>query len=164
MKLIREIQQIKVWDHWKETEGFSNDNFRSDIRNPLPGDLKWYLACLEISDIEKMNIISSADWRDDRLCVPDFKLLTAMSNYKTSVNTLGKYDDIRKKERFLKNDLSAMDTRLIIVAPDIKGPFTIIEGCRRAIALSSLGKLSGLEIFIGISPGIKDYKWTRYSK
>jgi len=163
MKIIKEIKQDEAWDHWKKVENFSNSDFRLDIRKPLPTDLQWYTAFLETPDIGKVFIISSDDWKGDHLCVSDFKLLTAMSNYKVSLNNMGKYDDIRKKEIIFKNDLNGIDTKLIFVAPDTNGPFTIIEGNKRAIALGCLGKLNNLEIFLGVSSEIKHYCWARYS-
>ena len=156
MKIIKEIKQDEVWKHWKNVEGWVDDNFRSDIRDKLPDNLQWYISILETFDIGKTFIISSNDWRDnDRLCIPDFKLLTAMSNYQVSLNTTSKYGDIRKKELVLKNNLMGIDTKLFLIAPMQTGPFTIIEGNRRAIALGNLGKLNKLEIFLGVSSQIK---------
>lgn len=163
MKIIKEINQDEILNHWKRVENFSNNDFRSDIRDPLPNDLQWYVASIETLDIGKIFIISSDDWRGDHLCVPNFKLLTAISNYKVSLNNTEKYDNIRKKEIIFKNDLNGIDTKLIFVAPSKNGPFTIIEGNKRAIALGCLGGLTSLEIFLGVSSEIKKYCWARYS-
>lgn len=164
MKIIKQVQQGEVWYHWRSVEGFTDDNFRSDIRDPLPDDLIWYLSYLELPDIHKVYIISSDDWRTDKLCVSDFKLITAISNYQLSSINIGKYGDIKQKEVTLKNSLDNIDTKLIFVAANKEGPYTIIEGNRRAIALGSIGKLKMLEIYLGISSRINNYLWARYSK
>jgi hypothetical protein len=163
MKIIQKIEQNKVWDHWKKVEKFSDDNFRSDIRNPLPSDLMWFQAKIEDIDLEKIYIISSDDWKLDKLCEPDFRLISAIISYQVSTHNVAKYGDIRRKEFILKNNLNIIDTKLIIVAPCKAGPFTIIEGNKRAVALGSIGKIVDIEIFLGISSGITDYCWARYS-
>lgn len=63
-KLQEEIPQEEVWQHWMRVEGFSYSDFRRDIRDPLPGDLVWYLAEIEERDIGRLFIILSCDWTD----------------------------------------------------------------------------------------------------
>jgi len=164
MRIIRKVNQDEVWTHWKKVENFNNDNFRSDIRDPLPLDLNWYLSILESTDINKIYVISSDDWKNEFLCVPDFKLLTALSNYKLFNYNIGKYKNICEKEALFKNDKNVLDKKFIIVAPKQDGPFTVIEGNKRMIALANLGVLSDIEVFLGLSSRINDYKWARYSK
>lgn len=163
MKIIRKVSQDDVWNHWKSVEGFTADDFRSDIRDPLPTDLDWALAVVEESDVDLLFVISSDDWRKEGLCIPDFKLSTAIVNYSRTSSADGKYADIHTKEKLFVANLNALDTKLFLVAPSIEGPFTLIEGNKRAIALGKLGNLVGLETFCGISPEIKDYHWARCS-
>lgn len=163
MKIVKKVNQDEVWNHWKIVEGFTTDDFRSDIRNPLPNDLDWVLAIVQKEDIDSLFIISSDDWKQERLCEPDFKLTTAIANYSNTRSSNGKYNDIRTKELLLSSDQKTLDTKLILVSPNKEGPFTIIEGNKRAIALGKLQKIVGLEFFFGISPAIKDYLWARYS-
>lgn len=164
MRIIKEVKQEEVWNHWKLVEGFSDNNFRSEIRGILPQDMKWFLAGIEKEDLPYTYIISSDDWREDKICTLDFKLLTAISNYKISNYNIGKYKNIREKEIIFQNNIDGLDKKFIFVSPSQSGPFTIIEGNKRAIALGILGKLSNLEIYLGISPRIKNYFWARYSK
>lgn len=163
MKIVKKVNQDEVWNHWKSVESFTTDDFRSDIRNPLPDDLDWVLAIVEKEDVDSFFIISSDDWKQERLCGPDFKLTTAITNYSNTPSSNGKYGDIRAKELLLSSDQNALDTKLILVSPSKKGPYTIIEGNKRAIALGKLQKIVGLEFFFGTSPSIKDYLWARYS-
>jgi hypothetical protein len=49
MKPIKGCKQDEVWAHWKRVEKIpENDTgWRGDIRDPLPTNLKWFLAEIE---------------------------------------------------------------------------------------------------------------------
>jgi len=138
---------------------------RADIILPLVAyaDLEWSLVELEGADLDKLYIISSDDWRVDGLCIPDFKLVTAISSYQKSTRSDGKFADIKAKEDIFVTNPSALDTKFIFVATKQGGPFTLIEGNKRSVALGNLEKLVGLEVFLGTSPAIKNYVWSRYA-
>ncbi len=166
MKIIRSVNQLEVFDHWSRVENmYISQGERSDIVSPLLSyaDLHWKLLSLEDGDLNLIYIISSDDWKTDNVCVPNFKLTTAISNYRGSNKSQGKFADIAAKEQAFASNLNAMDTRLILVSIDQNGPFTLIEGNRRAIALGNLGKFVGLEVYLGTSPAIKNYIWSRYA-
>lgn len=163
MKIIHKVLQSEVFSHWEKVEKI-NIVQRADIVFPLVAynDLVWSLAEVESSDIDKLYICSSDDWRVDGLCVPDFKVATAIENYKKSDKSQGKYENIKAKEDVFMRDLFGLDTKLILVTDNISGPFTLIEGCKRSVALGSLQKLSGLKVYIGVSYVIKSYIWARH--
>ena len=117
---------------------------------------------IENEDIKKIYICSSDDWKAEGLCVPDFKLSTAIENYRKSNLSEGKYADIKAKEEIFSKDLGGLDTKLILVAENLTGPFTLIEGCKRSVALGNINELAGLEVYVGVSPAIKNYVWSRY--
>lgn len=162
MKINQEVSQSEVFTHWERVEKISIWN-RADIVFPLVAysDLVWNLAEIEDEDIEKLYICSSIDWNMEGLCVPDFKLSTAIENYQRSAKNYGKYLDIKTKEDIFARDLAGLDTKLILVADNPSGPYTLIEGCKRSVALGNLQKLSGLKIYFGVSPAIKTYIWAR---
>ena len=164
MKIINPVTQPKVFHHWHRVEG---DVFlhRGDIINPLVAfnNLNWNLAEIENADIDKLYIWSSDDWRAEGLCIPDFKVKTAVENYKKSDFSIGKYKDIKDKENIFAKDINGLDNKLFLVADNPNGPFTLIEGCKRSVALGNLGKLPGLKVYLGISPAIKGYHWSRYA-
>ncbi len=164
MKVIKKANQSEVFSHWEKVEKITIWQ-RADIVFPLIAynDLNWNLAAIERADIDRLYVCSSDDWRQDGLCVPNFKLNTAIENYKKSDYGTGKYADIKAKENIFANDLNGLDTKIISVTDSPKGPFTLIEGCKRSVALGSLGKLVGLKIYLGISPAIKGYIWSRYA-
>lgn len=164
MKTINLVTQSEVFNHWHKVEGevFLH---RGDIVNPLVvfNNLNWSLAEIESTDIDKLYICSSDDWRAEGLCIPDFKVKTAVENYKKSNFSTGKYKDIKDKESIFAKDINGLDNKLFLVADNPNGPFTLIEGCKRSVALGSLGKLVGLKVYLGISTAIRGYVWSRYA-
>jgi len=136
-----------------------------DIVFPLVAyaDLQWNQTRLEKADLNKIYIISSDDWKGDGLCIPDFKLVSAINNYQKSTKLKGKFADIKAKEDIFASGSSVLDTRLILVAMDKDGPLTIIEGNKRSVALGNLGKLVDLEVYVGTSSAIKNYVWSRHA-
>jgi hypothetical protein len=161
MKPIKGVLQNEVWVHWKKVENIPDNetNWRSDIRDPLPANLKWFLAEIDNGDIPKIHIISSDDWKH---LTPTFKLIDAVDGLNKNP-----YDDIVRnileKKRIYQNDIDGLDRKFILVSSSIKGNFTIIEGNKRAVALQSMKKLAGNQIYLGISSKIRNYWWARYS-
>lgn len=107
MKIIKTTTQSEVLSHWEIVEKISIWQ-RSDIVFPLVAynDLVWNLTEIEDTDIDKFYICSSDYWKTDGLCVPDFKLATAIENYKKSNYSEGKYADIKAKEDIFAKDLN----------------------------------------------------------
>lgn len=163
MKKIKTVIQSEVFSHWETVEKRSIWE-RSNIVFPIVAynDLVWNLTEIEDADIDKIYICSSDDWLTEGLCFPDFKLITAIENYKKSNFSYGKYADIKAKEDIFTKNLNGLDTKLILVADNITGPFTLIEGCKRSVALGKLSLLVGIKVYLGISLGIKTYIWARY--
>lgn len=165
MILLKEVEQSEVWEHWKKVENFSSDDFRSDIRGPLPKDLKWHLAEIEKEDLDKMFNISSTDWTD--ISAGTFKVLTVVSRINSesdNPDTERIRKDILEKLEFIKKG-GVLDTKLIAVTSntDLKSPFTFIEGNRRCVTMCANNSLIGNQIYIGISPEITSYSWAKKS-
>ena len=164
MKIIKSVTQGEVFGHWERVE---KDVFyqRGELISPLVsyGNVHWSLVEVEEKDTDLLFIISSDDWCRDGLCNPNFKLTTAVSNYKRLPHPSGKLKNIYEKEVVLERDLNALDTKLVLVSINTDGPFTIIEGNKRAVALGKLDRLVGLEVYLGISPNIKNYVWARHA-
>jgi len=68
------------------------------------------------------------------------------------------------KKLIYEENINGLDRKLILVSPSHTGNFTIIEGNKRAVALLSMNKLVGNQIYLGISKQILRYLWARYSK
>ena len=163
MKILKSVKQGEVFSHWERVEKISILN-RQDIVLPLLAynDLVWNITEIEDADINKIFICSSDDWLQDGLCIPDFRLGTAIANYKKSDFSSGKYADIKAKENIFEKDLNELDTKLILVADNPEGPYTLIEGCKRSVALGNLGKLASIKVYLGVSSYIRTYVWARY--
>ena len=163
MKIIKSVSQGEVFGHWEKIEKRSIWQ-RSDIVFPLVAyaDLAWGLAEIEAEDINRLYICSSDDWQTEGLCYPDFKLVTAIENYKKSNFSYGKYADIKAKEDIFAKNPNGLDTKFVLVADAVAGPYTIIEGCKRCVALGKLDKLIGNKVYLGISSSIKSFVWARH--
>ena len=168
--------QSKVWDHWFRIENLDRystltrstleseiNNWRSDIKSPLPRDIAWYEAEVEEGDINLLYIISSDDWSD--ISKKSF-LVTTVSGFLHSIHTnndsIRIAENIREKIRFLESG-GSFDTKFIGVSENYTSPFTLLEGNRRAVALCRLNRLVGVRIYLGISQAIKSYLWVRYT-
>ena len=165
MKKLHEVLQFDVWQHWMSIENCSNLDFRSDIRDPLPEDLTWYLAEIEEEDLNRLFIISSDDWTD--ISGGTFRVLDVVNRLNLrseNPDTQRIINDIRKKMKFLDSG-GELDTRLIAVTncPDLGGPFTLIEGNRRTVTFCVRKAIVGCQIFVGTSPAIISYGWARQS-
>ena len=176
MRILGSAAQDEVWDHWFRTENYAChksltgenlrqavENWRSDIKQPLPSDINWYEAVLEQRDVGRLFIISSDDWSG--ISRHTFLVSSVAENLnETSSNehSLRISSDIKRKLCFLESG-GTLDTKFILVSDKVAGPFTIIEGNRRAVVLRCLNRLAGTRIYLGISRGITDYMWSRYA-
>lgn len=127
--------------------------------------MTWYLAEVEEKDIPQLFIISSGDWTD--ISKGTFSVLDVVNHLNIqseNSDTIRIIKDIRKKMEYLDTG-GKLDTQLIAVTncPDLKGPFTIIEGNRRSVTLCERKELVGCIFFIGTSPDITKYVWAQKS-
>ncbi|MBK8505899.1 MAG: hypothetical protein IPL46_29125 [Saprospiraceae bacterium] len=160
MRIGNQVNILEVWRNWgNHPEG------RRMILNPLLsfGDLKWYDGKIEEKDLKQMYIISSNDWTEDGLCESSFLLEEVVKSLENCNQLNDKILDIMNKVECMKSNLSSINTKLIIVAPNLNGPFTIIEGNRRAVALRHLSRIVNLNIYLGISQQIRNYPWANRS-
>lgn len=162
MKPIKGCLQDEVWNHWKKVEKIHDGvvDWRWDIRSPLPNNLQWFLTEIEEKDLPKIYIISSDDWKT---LTQSFRFLEVVDALEKNVND-EKIIDIKAKRAIYQRDINGLDRKLVLVCPTTEGNFTIIEGNKRAVALQSIGKLVGTQIYLGVSSQIQNYKWARYSQ
>jgi hypothetical protein len=161
MKKLLDVSQNEVWKHWMRVENFSDPNFRSDIRDTIPDDISWCVAEIEDGDVDSMFIISTGDWKD--ISAGSFlvsKVASRLNFPSDHADTQRIGNNIRKKLDHIVTG-GHLDPKLIAVTHDdlLIGPFTFIEGNRRAVAFAVNGSLVGSKIYIGVSSLITDYKW-----
>jgi hypothetical protein len=77
----------------------------------------------------------------------------------TKENSTDIANKIREFTEILQENLTYLDSRLIIVSPSLKGNFTLIDGNKRAVALYRIGRLVGNRAYLGISPDVVNYRW-----
>lgn len=162
MKILQEIHQKEVWEYWTQEECWPRDvrNFRKDIADNLPNDLKWYLAEIEKEDLGKIFIISSDDWAS---LTANFRISEVSDSIEKGVFNK-KVQVILQIENVGKRGSQCINSKLVLVASTIGGNFTIIEGNKRAVALFRLNELVGKHVFLGISNEIRGFLWARYTK
>lgn len=176
MRFFNRVEQFQVWNHWFKIENpnidnsFTGDtleskieNWRKDIKKPLPRNISWWEAEIEDRDIIGLYIISSDDWSD----ISQGSFLVRIvsenlhSNY-TNCDSIRLSEDIKKKVSFLKSG-STFDTKFIAVSDSCSGPVTFMEGNRRAVALCYLKRLADVTIYLGITEQITNYQWARHT-
>ncbi|MBI1313555.1 hypothetical protein GC176_19870 [bacterium] len=158
------VAEQEVWAAWKEMEQHSNDDFRGDIRNPLPEDLNWVKCSFDGGDASRLWIISSDDWRS--LNESDFRLpgaVAGLNRPKADANFVRHRTKIVQIADAITRG-GSVDSRLIAVTNCLDaGPVTFIEGNHRAVAYHALNQLGHCEIYLGIHPSIQSYCWARKS-
>lgn len=165
MRPVRKVSQNDVWGHWRRVESHASPDFRSDIRDKLPANLTWFLCEVEHQDADRLFIISSDNWMDisgERFRVAD--VVGRLDTPSVNTDTVRIGDDIRRKIAHV-NSGGQLDPRLIVItdSPSLFGPFTLIEGNRRAVTFQRCGTLVGSSIYVGHSPAVVDCVWARHT-
>jgi hypothetical protein len=165
MRLVRQVTQSDVWEHWQRIEKHTSPNFRSDIRDRLPKDLTWFLCEVQPHDLDRLFIISSDDWSDisgGTFRVAD--VAAKLNCHTTNADTIRIADNIRRKLSFLDSG-GHLDSQLVSITddPSLIGPFTLLEGNKRSVAFYLCGALVGSWIFVGCSPTVVDCVWARHT-
>jgi len=166
MRLLQQqVTQNEVWDHWKRIENHISSDFRHDIRQPLPPDMKWMLCEIEPQDLDHLFIISSDDWSD--ISGGTFRVRDVgarLDNHGTNQDSINIANNIHSKMNFLESG-QQLDSKLILVTndPSLNGPFTLIEGNKRSVTFYLRNTLAGISVFVGLSPKIVNYFWARHT-
>lgn len=144
---------------------------RGPILDPLPPDIIWHAVNVGQSDVEKLYIIPIFDWFLDT--GRTFSLVGTLEhlapnrgyyNQSREVCTIDHFNEVSRKLSFWGCYKEAQaNERLILVATETKGPFTIIDGTHRAVAYLKKEK-DALSVFpwkgyLGISPNCRTYRW-----
>jgi hypothetical protein len=114
---------------------------RDAILRHIPGDARYRHAKIEETDLASLFIITSWDWFLDtgRTYALSETLIHLQPNRGGRVPALQRIDHRRsvdEKRRYLNDyDANSTDEHLIVVASGDGGPFTLIDGTHRAVAL-----------------------------
>lgn len=155
MKFGRAIAWEDVLETWRKTPGANIPN--PDVWQAIPSGSVWFECEIEASDVEQMHVIGSDDWTEI------FGSFTLLDIARHPRRTSDPYRHIDKIEG-ITNAYSA-GSKLqppILTADSGHGPFVIIEGNHRCIALLRLDKLVGSRVFVGCHPRMaSDFIWFR---
>ena len=160
MQSLRQIAEQEVWEIWRQVEGHSSPIFRTDIRDCLPNNLIWHLCKVQEEDIDRVYIISSDDWAD--ISGGSF-LVTSVTQRidlpSSNQNRQRIAQNITDKIDFMRSG-GHLDTRLIAItdSASLYGPFTLIEGNKRAVAFIRMKVFVGSSVLVGYSPCVVDCK------
>lgn len=136
--------------------GFTNP----DVWGVLPDRVCWISARVETSDISKMYVIGSPDWKD------------VFGTYRVEAIAAqamaGPDDQHRHKSRIIgigsAYSEGFMFEKIAMVASSGEGPFVVINGNHRAVGSHRVDRLVGLDVFVGLHADMEsDYQWFRWA-
>lgn len=130
---------------------------RFPLLDTLPPNVTWHLATYDRADVSRTYVVASTEWGP--ISGNTYRADVVLRNINAAGNPAAKIRDV-------KSSLASVDRRLILVASDINFVLSIIEGNHRAIAIISDAFDRNTrdpvipEVFIGISPDIRQYMFS----
>lgn len=156
------IGRVVDWENdvlasWRRSaEGVLAPN--QDVWSMLPSGVCWFDGRIERQDLEKMHVIGSNDWKD---VFGSYVLKTV------AAQVFEIPDDPHRHSSRITGIRHALATGrqfepLILTAFSGDGPFVVIEGNHRAVALAQLNLLHGQPAFIGFHRAMgTEFHWFR---
>lgn len=148
-----ETDVLAAWKKAANPEKAPNN----DVWERLPEGMCWFNCLIEPSDIEKIYVIGSYDWKEvfGTYCLSG-----------VAANSCDADDRFRHKSKIMaiRNAIAVGKSvdPIILTAFSGSGPFVIIEGNHRAAAMMQLGVLAGQRVYVGFHQKIgSDFLWFR---
>jgi hypothetical protein len=163
IKLMENANLADATENYTRENLLLNEFDRAPIIDRLPTDLSWYIGELEPSDIDNLYVIPAFDWYMD--AGPDFKIPECLNQLKPgrgfeiSDTFKGTIDHYSKVENILKSEGKNIG-KLTVISTNLSGPYTLVDGNHRALALYKQGRLAGTKIFLGVSSSVITSKWS----
>ncbi|WP_371322747.1 hypothetical protein VX159_10005 [Dechloromonas sp. ZY10] len=155
MKFGRAITWEEVLDTWRKTPGRTVPN--PDVWEELPSGCAWFECEVEAVDIERMYVIGSYDWSE---IFASFSLAEIARHPRQESDPYRHIDKIRGITAAYLSGISLKPP--ILTAFSGQGPFVVIEGNHRCIALLRLEQLIGSRVLLGCHPKMaSDFFWFR---
>lgn len=158
MKFGRAIEWEQVFSSWRgpvPAEAAPN----ADVWGALPPGVAWFECEIETCDLARLFVIGSPDWQE-----------TFGTHALAGIATSPLLNDDRyhHRERILGIASACARGRIysppIITAHSGHGPFVIIDGNHRAVALQRLGLLLGQRVYLGCHPQMGQiFQWFRWA-
>lgn len=157
MRIGRAVDwETDVFAAWRRSaDGDESPN--SDVWSTLPPGVCWFNCRIEPEDIEKIYVIGSFDWNE---------VFGTYGLRSIAATSCDEDDSFRHKSRInaIRNAMAVGRgfEPIILTAFSGDGPFVIIEGNHRAVAMMQLGILTGQPVFIGFHKKIgSEFNWFR---
>lgn len=133
------------------------EHLNRDVWSRLPAGVCWFRCHIEAQDIDQLHVIGSEDWRE---VFGSYKLIDITSAFSEEDDP---YQHNSRIGSLIKTLAGGAEIQPIIaVAASGDGPFLIIDGNHRAIAMNKLGLLAGQRCFVGFHQKIEtDFLWFR---
>ncbi|MBF0440175.1 MAG: polysaccharide deacetylase family protein [Magnetococcales bacterium] len=129
----------------------------------LPTGVNWFICRIDAQDIDRMYLFGTYDWKQ-AFATGSYHMRTIAAD--PCQESEEESDDFRHKFRI--NEIRKMYASglrfepIILTACSMEGPFVIIDGNHRAIAMQQLGMLVGQTVFIGLHDKMEsDFGWFR---
>ena len=150
MDIINPVASPLVYQHWQRVD---DRGLHTKIANQFHPS--WFEARIEAVDFEHIYVIYAIDWQAQLMCTNnDYRLISTVNNYRMLPNNNPLKDQILVRRAAIERQDPRIDLKLFLLCSDLaNGPYTILEGNKRAVALLDLNKLIGLNIYIGHSIG-----------
>lgn len=130
-------------------------HFNRDIWGHLPGGMCWFHCRIEPQDIPLCHVIGSEDWQEE---FGSYRLQDIADAYDEADDSYRHKSRIQAMQQSLGEGWDA--GTLVLVASDGAGPFVLVDGNHRAVAMQLQGSLAGRECFVGFHHGlVTDFVW-----
>lgn len=144
--------QKTVMPVWRDAAKHTG-HYNRDVWGRLPEDVCWFHARMEPQDIALLYVIGSEDWLKE---FGSYRLLDIAG----SEENIGGYHREHIHEIRRNTGSAKTSAPLIVVAGDAAGPFVLLDGNHRAVALQLCGLLAGQECFLGLHQALaEDFVW-----
>ena len=156
------IGRVVYWERdvlaaWRRSVN-NADRPDSDVWGKLPPNVCWVTARIEDVDVPKIHVIGSSDWKD---IFGTYRLVDIASQA-----FHGTDDKHTHRSRILGIENAYATGKhfepIAMVASSGEGPFVVIQGNHRAVAIQRLGLLVGQTVFVGLHEEISaSFGWFR---
>ncbi len=168
MKLGRVVDwDDDVLPSWRKHAPDSRDA-NADIWQRLPDGVCWVCGDIEPPDLAQLYVVGSADWFEEfgsyRVNEIATRLRAAPHGGVDPGCDFGAPSANRHRDRIgelrasLRKSSHAVPP-LVLVCADVRGPFVIVDGNHRALALLQLDLLSGQPCYLGLHRNMGKFLW-----
>lgn len=154
MKILKPVNWEKdVLPHWSVLRGATVK--QQPLWEKLPSGMQWHAARFESGDDEKLYVIGSGDWEKT---YGSYRVIDIARQSQEG-------DDAHNHRARIRGFIETLNSggqiaEVVAVAAKEQGPYVLIDGNHRAIALVAKNQLRGQNIFLGIHRDIdQHFQW-----